>query len=75
MCFALVGVPCPIVQLIAEGSGEDEEADIQLRRDAVDGYVDLLDTPAVPDQVPRTAHAACLAWEGPITIYSGGLLV
>lgn len=70
MFFAVVVVPCPTVQLIAEGSGEDEEADTQLRRDAVDGYVDLLDTPAVPDQVPRTANAARLAWEGPITIHS-----
>lgn len=38
-------------QLIAEGSGEDEEADVELRRDAVDNYLDLLETPAVPDQV------------------------
>lgn len=40
-----------IAQLIAEGSGEDEEADVELRRDAVDNYLDLLETPAVPDQV------------------------
>lgn len=50
-------------QLIAEGSGEDEEADLQLRRDAVDSYLGLLDTPAVPDQV-RGRGLAGLGWDG-----------
>ncbi|CAN0028204.1 unnamed protein product [Ectocarpus sp. 6 AP-2014] len=38
-----------LMQLIAEGSGEDEDADVELRRNAVDSYLDLLETPAVPD--------------------------
>ncbi|CAM9599365.1 unnamed protein product, partial [Hapterophycus canaliculatus] len=43
--------------LIAEGSGEDEEADVELRRDAVDSYLDLLETPAVPEQLMQV-----MAW-------------
>ncbi len=31
-----------LMQLIAEGTGDDEEADMQLRKDAVDNYVALL---------------------------------
>ncbi|CAM9897356.1 unnamed protein product [Scytosiphon promiscuus] len=46
-----------LMQLIAEGSGEDEEADVALRRDAVDSYLDLLETPAVPDQLMQV-----MAW-------------
>eukprot|EP00903_Cladosiphon_okamuranus_P015171 g14026.t1 len=46
-----------LMQLIAEGSGEDEEADEALRRDAVDSYLDLLETPAVPDQLMQV-----MAW-------------
>lgn len=47
-------------QLIAEGSGEDEEADTELRRDAVDMYMDLLDTPAVHDQVRQKLRVLCV---------------
>lgn len=39
------------LKLIAEGSGEDEDADVELRRNAVDSYLGLLETPAVPDLV------------------------
>ncbi|CAN0489339.1 unnamed protein product, partial [Discosporangium mesarthrocarpum] len=38
-----------LMQLIAEGSGEDEEADLELRKEAVNSYAGLLDNPAVPD--------------------------
>ena len=51
LCSVLNRVVTRAEQLIAEGSGEDEEADEQLRREAVDSYLELLDTPAVPDQV------------------------
>ena len=50
-----------LMQLIAEGSGEDEEADVALRRDAVDNYLDLLETPAVPDQVRVSACVVACA--------------
>lgn len=50
-----------LMQLIAEGSGEDEEADVALRRDAVDSYLDLLETPAVPDQVRVSACVVACA--------------
>ncbi|TYZ58112.1 hypothetical protein PybrP1_011666 [[Pythium] brassicae (nom. inval.)] len=38
-----------LLRLIAEGSGEDEEQDMELRRDAVDTYLDLLERPVLPD--------------------------
>lgn len=38
-----------LLRLIAEGSGEDEDQDMELRRDAVDTYLDLLERPVLPD--------------------------
>lgn len=38
-----------LLRLIAEGSGEDDELDMDLRRDAVETYLALLDTPVLPD--------------------------
>ncbi|CCI10452.1 unnamed protein product [Albugo candida] len=38
-----------LLRLIAEGSGEDEEQDMELRRDAVDTYLDLLEPTVLPD--------------------------
>lgn len=38
-----------LMRLIAEGSGEDEDQDMELRRDAVDTYLDLLEKPVLPD--------------------------
>ncbi|CAN0334943.1 unnamed protein product [Ascophyllum nodosum] len=59
-------------QLIAEGSGEDEEADEQLRREAVDSYLELLDTPAVPDQLMQVM-AWVLGEYGSLVSSPGGL--
>lgn len=47
-------VPPTLMQLIAEGSGDDEEADVQLRRDAVETYMALLDTLVLPDVLVQT---------------------
>ena len=38
-----------LMTLIAEGSGEDDEADEQMRRDAVDEFVAMLDDEMMPD--------------------------
>ncbi|KAI9907848.1 hypothetical protein PsorP6_004105 [Peronosclerospora sorghi] len=38
-----------LLRLIAEGSGEDEDQDMELRRDAVDTYLELLERPVLPD--------------------------
>ncbi|KDO29264.1 hypothetical protein SPRG_19925 [Saprolegnia parasitica CBS 223.65] len=38
-----------LMRLIAEGSGDDEEQDMELRRDAVDTYLELLERPVLPD--------------------------
>jgi AP-4 complex subunit epsilon-1 len=38
-----------LLRLIAEGSGEDEEQDMELRRDAVETYLDLLERPVLAD--------------------------
>ncbi|KAF0694415.1 Aste57867_14712 [Aphanomyces stellatus] len=38
-----------LMRLIAEGSGDDEEQDMELRRDAVDTYLELLEKPVLPD--------------------------
>lgn len=38
-----------LLRLIAEGSGEDEDQDMELRRDAVDTYLDLLERPVLAD--------------------------
>lgn len=38
-----------LLRLIAEGSGEDEEQDMDLRRDAVETYLELLDRAVLPD--------------------------
>jgi len=43
-----------LMQLIAEGTGEDEESDMQLRKDAVENYVSLLDKPVIPDLLVQT---------------------
>jgi AP-4 complex subunit epsilon-1 len=43
-----------LMQLIAEGTGEDDEADMQLRKDAVENYVALLDNPVLPDILVQT---------------------
>jgi AP-4 complex subunit epsilon-1 len=37
-----------LLRLIGEGSGEDDDGDITLRRDAVETYLDLLDKPVLP---------------------------
>lgn len=42
------------MQLIAEGTGEDEELDAQLRKDAVENYVELLDKNVLPDILVQT---------------------
>nr|CCA22889.1 Coatomer protein complex putative [Albugo laibachii Nc14] len=46
-----------LLRLIAEGSGEDEEQDMELRRDAVDTYLDLLEPTVLPDILVYT-----MAW-------------
>ncbi|CAH0489333.1 unnamed protein product [Peronospora farinosa] len=38
-----------LLRLIAEGSGEDEDQDMELRRDAVNIYLELLERPVLPD--------------------------
>ncbi|RHY08872.1 hypothetical protein DYB37_000512, partial [Aphanomyces astaci] len=38
-----------LMRLIAEGSGDDEDQDAELRRDAVDTYLELLEKPVLPD--------------------------
>ena len=38
-----------LLRLIAEGSGEDDEQDEELRRDAVETYLELLDRAVLPD--------------------------
>ena len=38
-----------LLRLIAEGSGEDEDVDMELRRDAVETYLELLDRAVLPD--------------------------
>jgi len=43
-----------LMTLIAEGSGEDEESDIALRRDAVDTYTALLETSRLPPVLMET---------------------
>ena len=43
-----------LMQLIAEGTGEDEESDAQLRKDAVENYIELLDKDMLPDILVQT---------------------
>jgi AP-4 complex subunit epsilon-1 len=45
-----------LMQLVAEGTGDedDEAADTQLRRDAVENYARLLDKPVLPDVLVQT---------------------
>ncbi|CAM9395079.1 unnamed protein product [Sphacelaria rigidula] len=63
-----------LMQLIAEGSGEDEEGDVELRREAVDNYLELLDTPAVPDQAILSLLMAWVLGEyGALASIEGGL--
>lgn len=38
-----------LLRLIAEGSGEDDELDMELRKDAVETYLELLDRAVLPD--------------------------
>lgn len=38
-----------LLRLIAEGSGEDEDQDMELRRDAVDTYLELFERPVLSD--------------------------
>ncbi len=43
-----------LMRLIAEGSGESEEADRELRREAVEALLALVDKPALPDILLQT---------------------
>lgn len=43
-----------LMRLIAEGVGEDEESDAELRRYVVDQYLTLLDKPNLPDILMQT---------------------
>ena len=45
-----------LMRLIGEGSGEDEEGDATLRRDAVESYLDLLDKPVLPAVLVKVRH-------------------
>ena len=50
-----------LMRLIAEGSGEDDEADEELRIDAVESFLSLLEKPVLPDillQVRQRLSAA-----------------
>ena len=42
-----------LLQLIAEGGGEDEDEDAELRRDAVEMFIDLFENPLLPDVLVR----------------------
>ncbi|GLD91737.1 hypothetical protein PINS_up000270 [Pythium insidiosum] len=46
-----------LLRLIAEGSGEDEDQDMELRRDAVDTYLELFDRPVLSDIL-----VCCMSW-------------
>ena len=42
-----------LMSLIAEGTGESEEADMLLRQNAIEIYVEILQTTAAPSRLPR----------------------
>ena len=51
-----------LMRLIAEGSGEDDDADEELRIDAVESFLSLLEKPVLPDillQVRQLSTATC----------------
>mmetsp|Transcript_997 Transcript_997/g.1260 ORF Transcript_997/g.1260 Transcript_997/m.1260 type:complete len:1025 (+) Transcript_997:61-3135(+) len=50
-------VATTVMQLVADGSGEDEEEDAILRTEAVDNFLELIDKPVLPDQLVQT-----MAW-------------
>ena len=55
-----------LMRLIAEGTGEDDDADEELRSEAVETYLELLDKPALSNvlqqvRFQRTPYACCLS--------------
>lgn len=47
-----------LMQLVAEGTGgDDEEGDLELRVEAVESLIDLMDKPSLPDVLVQ-----CMAW-------------
>ena len=46
-----------LLRLIAEGSGEDDESDTQLRLHAVSAYYGLLQKPHIPDVLMKVSFA------------------
>ena len=48
-----------LMRLIAEGGGEDEEADQELRSEAVEAYLALLDKPALSNILQQVTGPGC----------------
>ena len=53
------------MRLLAEGT-DDEEADAELREDAVSTYVEMLDKQNIPDVLVQI-----ICWVGPVGVVSG----